>query len=282
MPLKPKNLILNLLLAAEGPLSSREAVGSCGLFGIRENSVRVTLVRLAAAGLIEAAGRGSYRLGPQAVSLAKDLSRWRTLEQRLREWDGGWLMVSTGTLGRSDRVALRARERALALNGFRPLDGALYVRPDNLVGHAQGVRERLHALGLDAEAPVFVARDLDAELERAARSLWDGKALTDSYRHTQQRLQAWAARADELDLDVAARECYLLGHEAIRQLVFDPMLPAPLVDEQARHEFIAAVQDFDRLGHGIWQRQLAQFSSPARKAGVDQPPASSWPSTPVH
>ena len=47
----PKHLILNLLMAADGPLTSREAVGACALFGIRENSVRVALVRLAAAGL---------------------------------------------------------------------------------------------------------------------------------------------------------------------------------------------------------------------------------------
>lgn len=269
LPLKPKNLILNLLLAADGPLTSREAVGSCGLFGIRENSARVTLVRLAAAGLVEAAGRGSYRLGPQAVSLANDLSRWRSLEQRVREWDGGWLMVSTGALGRSDRVALRARERALALNGFRPLDASLHVRPDNLAGHAQSVRDRLHALGLEPGVPVFVARDLDASLEQQARALWDGAALTASYRRTRQRLQAWTARSHELDLDVAARECYLLGHEAIRQIVFDPLLPAPLVDEQERHAFIAAVQEFDRLGHGIWQRQLAHLSQTGRRPDAD-------------
>ena len=61
----PRSLILNLLLATEGdPLSARDAISSCALFGIRENSVRVTLVRLASAGLIEAAGRGAYRLGP--------------------------------------------------------------------------------------------------------------------------------------------------------------------------------------------------------------------------
>jgi phenylacetic acid degradation operon negative regulatory protein len=60
----PRNLILNLLLGAGSePLSARSAVASCALFGIRENSVRVALVRLAASGLVEAAGRGAYRLG---------------------------------------------------------------------------------------------------------------------------------------------------------------------------------------------------------------------------
>ena len=64
----PKSLILNLLLAANGaPLSASDAVSSAGLFGIRENSVRVALVRLNAAGMIQSCGRGAYLLGPQAA-----------------------------------------------------------------------------------------------------------------------------------------------------------------------------------------------------------------------
>ena len=64
----PKSLILNLMRAAEGrPVTAADAVTSAALFGIRENSVRVTLVRLAAAGMIESAGRGTYKLGPDAL-----------------------------------------------------------------------------------------------------------------------------------------------------------------------------------------------------------------------
>lgn len=266
MPLNPKNLILNLLRAADGPLTSREAVGSCALFGIRENSVRVALVRLAASGLVEAAGRGSYRLGTKAKALAAELSHWRSAEERVCAWDGGWLMVSTGGLGRSDRAALRARERALALVGFALLEPTVFVRPDNLIGHAAAVRERLYALGLDHAAPVFSARDLDPVRERAARQLWDGATLNSSYRSTRHQLQAWMARADELDTDVAARECYLLGHDAIHQLVFDPLLPEPLVNVDERRAFSEAVQSFDRMGHAIWQKVLNQFSSAPRGA----------------
>lgn len=268
MPINPKHLILNLLRAAGGPFTSREAVGSCALFGIRENSVRVSLARLSAAGLIEAAGRGSYRLGPKAAALADDLSHWRTAEQRVCEWEGGWLMVSTGGLGRSDRTVLRQRERALALAGFRPLEPALFVRPDNLLGHAPAVRERLYKLGLDACAPVFCAHDLDAEREQTARRLWSGQRLNASYRATRLKLEAWMAEADELDTDVAARECYLLGHEAIRQLVFDPLLPTPLVDVHERRAFAETVQVYDRVGHAIWRKLLAQFSAGPLRAGA--------------
>lgn len=283
MPFNPKSLILNLLRAAGGPLTSREAVGSCALFGIRENSVRVALVRLAASGLIEAAGRGSYRLGPQAKALAHDLSGWRQAEQRVCDWDGGWLMVSTGGLGRSDRVQLRLRERALALSGFRLLSPTLYVRPDNLVGHAVAVRERLYKLGLDEDAPVFSAHDLDTERELAARQLWDSQSLSESYQATRCQLEAWMADANDLETDVAARESYLLGHAAIRQLVFDPLLPAPLVDVDARRAFAQTVQTYDRMGHAIWRQLLDQFSqSPTRTAATLLAPPRGTPSKTHH
>lgn len=257
MPPNPKNLILNLLLASDGtPLSAADAVGSCALFGIRENSVRVALVRLGSAGMIESAGRGAYRLGPQAAGLAQELSRWRSSESRVCDWSGAWIMVSTGHLGRSDRAALRTRQRALALLGFQELDSTLHVRPDNLIGHAPAIRERLHKLGLEAEAPVFAATALDPELDARARTLWQGEALSKAYRQTREKLEAWMAHAPELEPEVAARECYLLGNEAIRQLVFDPLLPEPLVDVAERRAFTAAVVAFDQAGRNIWGEQL--------------------------
>jgi phenylacetic acid degradation operon negative regulatory protein len=271
-PINPKRLILNLLRAADGaPLSSKEATTACALFGIRESNVRVALVRLSSAGLIEAAGRGSYRLGSQAEPLAEDVSHWHAAEARVCEWDGGWLMVSTGGLGRSDRPALNARHRALALAGFQALEPTLYLRPDNLVGHATAVRERLLKLGLDDSAPVFSARDLDPRREQSARRLWDGAALNASYRSTHKKLAQWMKRADKIDLDVAARESFLLGNDAIRQLVFDPMLPEPLVDVAARREFTEVVKAFDQLGHTLWQRLLSRAPSSGHRQTVDQP-----------
>jgi phenylacetic acid degradation operon negative regulatory protein len=262
-------LILNLLLAAQGqPLMARDAVASCELFGIRENSARVTLVRLSTAGLIEAAGRGAYRLGPNGTGLAAEVATWRDADRRVREWTGGWIAVHVGALGRSDRVALRARDRALALVGLRELDRGLHVRPDNLVGGVAAARERLYKLGLDPSAPVFVANDLDARRELRARKLWDGKALTKSYRDTRRRLADWLERVDEFEPQVAARESFLLGNKAIRQLVFDPLLPAPLVDVTERRSFVETVVRYDRAGRAIWRRLLSTPVEPSN----DVPP----------
>jgi len=264
----PRQLILNLLLATDdGELSARDAVAGCALFGIRENSVRVALVRLASAGLIEAAGRGSYRLGENGTDLAADVSTWRSAEQRVRAWQGGWVAAHVGNLGRTDRVALRARDRALGLLGLRELERGLFVRPDNLVGGVAGVRARLQKLGLQEDAAVFLIGELDAAREARARGLWNGKALTKSYRKTREQLEKWQRRARELEPEAAARESFLLGNDAIRRLVFDPLLPDPLVDIAERRAFVAAVLAFDRAGRDVWRR-LRQ--PPAAAAATDR------------
>jgi len=264
MKTNPRHLIFGLLLGAEGEdLPVRDAIHACRLFGVKESSVRVALVRMSADGLIEAAGRGAYRLGAKSAEFAADVASWRSAEKRVRSWNGDWIAVPVGGLGRSDRVALRARDRALAMLGLRELEDSLYIRPDNLAGGAGGVRARLYKLGLDEHAPVFVARQFDAGREERARRLWDGKALTRQYRETRLKLERWLAQADDLDSEAAARESYLMGRDAIRQLVFDPLLPEPLVDVEERRRYADAVLRYDRAGHLIWQqlRSLAPVVS---------------------
>jgi len=253
----PRHLILNLLLGTGGEaLTARDAVASCALFAVRESSTRVALARLAATGLIEAAGRGAYTLGPNAAELAADVATWRNAEKRVCDWNGGWIAVHVGGLGRSDRVALRGRDRALRLLGLGELERGLHLRPDNLVGGVAAARERLVKLGLEDDAAVFVAKDFDPGREQRARALWDGSALTSRYRAKSRRLGDWLARSGTLEPPVAARESFLLGNDAIRDLVFDPLLPAPLVDVEARRAFVDAVVSFDAAGHAIWKRFL--------------------------
>ncbi len=258
---KARNLILDLLLANEGhALHVRDLISACGLFTVSANTVRVALVRLSAEGLIEAVERGSYRLSGSAHQLADDVATWRSAEQRIRPWHGGHLAVHCGALGRSDRSALRRRHRALLMLGFRELERDLFVRPDNIEDGVTTVRKRLHALGLEAEACVFVASEFDAA--RAARipKLWDGESLSEHYRQQRARLETWMQRAPSLEPDVAAREAFLIGGQAIRSIVFDPLLPEPMVDTAARHAFVETVRRFDRYGHAIW-RTAREYSA---------------------
>lgn len=263
MKVNPKNLMLDLMLAiGDKPMTARDAILACSLFKISENSLRVTLARLSAAGLIEVAGRGAYRLGPAARDLAGDVATWRTVEARLRPWQGGYIVVHSGALGRSDRAALLRRERALQMLGFRQLERGLHIRPDNIEQHVDEVRQRLYKLGLDRQAAVFLADGLDPERDATVRQLWDGTALTQSYRQLRVQLEEWLAGADQLTLDAAARESFLLGGSAIHQLVFDPLLPEPFVDTSERHAFIQTVHRFDETGRAIWKHFFASLAEP--------------------
>lgn len=255
MNLNARTLILDLLLAIEGqPLSAREAIGGAALLGIRENTVRIALMRLSTEGLIEAVDRGVYRLRGAAHALAGEVATWRTIEARTRPWAGGWLVVHSGPLGRTDRKRLKARQRALDMLGFRPLDPGLEVRPDNIEDSVDAVRARLVRLGLEPEAAVFVASQFDAAREARIAGLWDGRTLDTAYRTLGRELDAWMQRAAKLEPDVAARESLLMGRRAIRQVVFDPLLPAPMVDVEARHAFFAKVRAYDLAGQAIWRR----------------------------
>lgn len=250
-----KNLVLELLVAASGQeLPARFAIAAGALFDISANNVRVALVRLSSEGLIEASGRGTYRLAEAAEDLAREVASWRTAEERIVTWHGGYIAVHSGPLGRTDRGALKRRARALSMLGFAELDRGFHLRPDNLNGGVDGVRARLYALGLEREAPVFVAGSFSPDVGARVRALWDGKTLTTSYKKLRVQLERWLARARDLEPDVAARESFLLGGRAIRHIVYDPLLPPPFVDADERHAFIAAVRHMDREGRRIWQR----------------------------
>lgn len=248
-----KKLILGLLLARDGvPLTVREAINACALFSITENNVRVTLARLSGEGLIESEGRGAYGLGPAAITTASEVAHWHEAESRLRPWNGSYICVHTSTLGRSDRKALRKREWALNILGMRELDRGLYLRPDNIKGGVEVVRKRLLSLGLEADAAIFIATEFDAERQARIPTLWDAPALNRHYLEHGERLQNWMARCVELETDVAARESYLLGGKAIRDLVFDPWLPEAMIDAEARHAYVQTVKRFDETGKAIW------------------------------
>ena len=264
-----KRLLLQLLVAAGGtPLPVRTAALAGALFDISENNVRVALVRLTAEGLIESAGRGEYRLAEGAEYLAREVAAWRDAEERVSRWAGGYAGVHTGALGRTDKAALRRRTRALSLLGFAELERGLHVRPDNLQRGIDGIRQRLHALGLEEDAIVFQAGTFDERTEARIRRLWDGKGLTASYGRTRQKLQRWLGGARELELDVAARESFLLGGQAIRQIVFDPLLPPPFVDVEERRAFIDAMKTMDREGRRIWRRFFDVAGAPAGAASM--------------
>jgi phenylacetic acid degradation operon negative regulatory protein len=250
-----KRILLQLLSAAapaEAPASV--LVQAAALFDVSETNVRVTLARLVAAGTLELTGRGMYRLGEEAQALTRQVTSWRELEKQVRKWDGAWACVHLGGLGRTDRAALRRRERALRLLGFRTLGPGLEVRPDNVEGGVTALRERLVALGLDEAAIVLRASELDARTDAGARALWDGKKLTTGYRQTRERIDRWLVAVQDLAPEVAAREAFTFGGDVLRQILFDPRLPEPLVDVAERRAMVEAAKRLDSAGRRLWHR----------------------------
>jgi len=248
-----KRIILELLTATdphEGPAAQLVAAGA--ILGVDENSIRVALARLVAAGTLDITGRGVYRLGAKTRALTEQISSWRELEKQVRRWDGGWACVQLGDLPRSDRSALRRRERALRLLGFRELGRALEVRPDNLDGGIAALRDRLRALGVEDAALVFRATDFDVATETRARKLWDADRLTASYRETIARIERWLVAAADLAPQLAAREAFFFGGDVLRTIMFDPRLPEPLVDVAARRALVDAARRFDTRGRRLW------------------------------
>jgi phenylacetic acid degradation operon negative regulatory protein len=253
--LTAKRMLLELLsAAAPAEVPAAVLVQAAALFHLSETNVRVSLARLVGAGTLELTGRGLYRLGEEAQALTRQVTSWRELEKQVRRWDGAWACVHLGGLGRSDRTALRRRERALRLLGFRALGPALEVRPDNVEGGVAGLRDRLVALGLDDAALVLRATELDPRTDARARGLWDGRRLTTGYRQTRERIERWLIAAQDLAPEVAAREAFLFGGDVLRQILFDPRLPEPLVDVTERRAMVEAARRLDTYGRRLWQR----------------------------
>jgi len=268
-----KRLIMRLLQAEAGrPLASNQLVTACRVFDITENSSRVALARLSAAGMIDSTERGQYKLGIRAMGLAGEVANWRTLEQRIMPWGGNYIVAILGPRSALRASARKHRDRALKLQGMQSLHTNLHIRPDNLTGGALANRQRLLRLGLDADAAVFHASDFDPAMCRRIARLWDHAALNRSYRRQIARLEAWLDKVETLSPEAAARESFLLGNEAIRRLLFDPLLPDDWVDVVARRAWFATVRHFDAVGQSLWQR-VYQLDNPEfeRRATIAQP-----------
>jgi phenylacetic acid degradation operon negative regulatory protein len=263
----PKALILDLLSSLRGgAMPVRALVAAGAVFGISAESTRVALVRLCSVGTLERNERGQYRIAAAAQPVQRHVMGWTRTEERLLPWRGGWIGVYTGGLDRGDRPRLRRRERALEFLGFRALDAQLYVRPDNLKGGVDAVRDELCALGLDPAVLVCLITQLDAVAEARARALWDAAALCRAYRSTCTALARSAARLTRLSAREAMAESFVLGGQAIRQLALDPLLPEPIVPSGERAALVDALRAYDRLGRACWRGLMKSHGAPLLRA----------------
>lgn len=265
-----QSLVLDLLSAVGGrPIPVRALVRAAEVLGIEGNAVRVAVARLLAAEKLEQPERGHYGLAPGSRAVHAHVTSWSRLEERMRLWRGGWVVVHTGMLARTQRSLVKRRERALRFLGFAELEPGLALRPDNLSEGVLGARAALAELGLEPEALVARLDELEPRRERVARALWDGRALDRSYVETRRELEASAARLEQLSLERALAECFLLGGRAIRQLAFDPLLPEPIVSVELRRALVAEMKSYDRAGRRVWRRFMHSEGAPALESLLD-------------
>ena len=264
MRVSAKHVIVELLSA--GPITGdhmpvRELVRAAQAFGIAENSVRVAIVRLRADGIVESTERGHYLLGPAARPVDERVKRWRDAESLMSPWDGSWICAFTADLPRTDRPALRKRARALRLLGFRDLRDGLHVRPNNLSGTLDELRSRLVRLGLEPGATVFRVSDLSTLDEERARGLWDVASLRAVYADLVEQLDKMTAAFPSLAIEETIRESFMVGREAIRLIVLDPLLPERLIPSSERRALIESMRRFDSSARVYWRKYLEDIAA---------------------
>lgn len=117
---------------------------------------------------------------------------------------------------------------------------------------------------------VFQIGAWEKETEVQARGLWDVDTLHEGYDTMCQALSQSAARLSQMAPEDGAREAFLLGSQAIRQILLDPLLPAPLVEVARRRAFVEAMLEYDALGRRLWQELMPGIREGASGSGDDR------------
>ncbi len=267
---RPKSVVLDILSTLRGRSAPvRFLVAAAEIFDIDSNATRVAITRLLSCGLIERDERGAYRTGAAAGPILDRLNSWRRIDKRTREWTGGWIGATPDACCCS-KDARAASTRALEFTGMREFSPGLWLRPDNLEGGLAAARQALLALRLPEDVPVFTVRDLDAAGETRARGLWDAALIRDGYRKLAEDLARSAEELPRIDERRAMSESFLLGGEAIRRIVLDPLLPDAIVPTTERDALVRAMIEYDKVGRRCWAPFLARYGVLANQLPMDR------------
>ncbi|MFJ4580479.1 PaaX family transcriptional regulator C-terminal domain-containing protein [Streptomyces echinatus] len=227
-PLSARSVVLSLLLGVHPPqLPVKDLVRLVEPFGVGGSTLRAALSRMVAAGDLRRAD-AVYRLSDRL--LARQRRQDDAVRPGTRAWDGDWEMVVITATGRgpAERAELRARLVALRLAELRE---GVWLRPANL--------DRPLPAALHRVALTYTARPDEPPRELAAR-LWPSAD--------------WAAGACSLldraagAADPAARLTVYAA--AVRHLLADPVLPAPLLPPDWPGEAL-------RTAYADYRRELA-------------------------
>jgi len=206
-PLSARSVVLSLLLGAHpAQLPVRDLVRAAEILGISDQTLRVSLTRMVAAGDLLRAD-ATYRLSDRL--LERQRRQDDAIHPATRPWRGAWELVVITAIGRAatDRAELRAELGRLRLAELRE---GCWVRPANL--------HREWPAHLDQYVQRFTGRP-DSPADELVRTLWN--------------LPGWAHRSNALlshfdeVTDPAAR--ITTAAAIVRHLREDPVLPDALL-----------------------------------------------------
>jgi phenylacetic acid degradation operon negative regulatory protein len=249
--LSAPDLVLSLLDSAPQPqIRAASLIEAGALFGIDSRAIRVAVARLVKNNVLTTVSRGIYGVGGGGDRLHRAVISWADVESSIKPWRGEWLAVYQHLKG-ANKTAVRARDRALRLQGFAAVDSTLAVRPANLRRDLTDTRNVLIEFGLNPGASLFLITNIEptADFER----LWDTHALEARYARHIRDLERSTRRVAKLDVFGAAKETLLVGRGVTRDIVIDPLLPGEMIDAQLRGEVIRQMQIYDVLGKDCWR-----------------------------
>jgi phenylacetic acid degradation operon negative regulatory protein len=255
------DLMLDLLIAHERPLSVRALCRSGEVMGIESIAVRVALTRLLAQKKILQPQRGHYAINRTAGGVLNDIDAWRNKESPTVRWTGAWLAVHDAAVPRSDKTAWRHHKLALSLRGFAELKPGLHMRPNNLRGGVKRVREQLAGLGLSPAAIVFRMTELDDASLVLASGLWRPDLLAREYKKLAKLLDVRRIALRQGSREEALKESLLLGKKVISLLMRDPQLPPEIMPQHSRHALVRAMIRYQDEARRLWRDFLAEANS---------------------
>ncbi len=252
-----KRLFLSLGSArAVDILTISQLIKVGALFGIGDGAVRVAAARLVKQGFLEIRSRGVYAIGPRGRALSETARAWTGVEDRLGAWTGGWLAAHVSHLSRADKTALRTRERAFRLNGFKELSSGLWIRPDNFAETACETKRQLVQLGLEDTAILIAAHRMVIPNQIRLEALWRPRRLETQYSECIALMEESDDRLSKMEPPAATREAFLIGEHVIRQIIADPLLPEGMIDAARRKSMIDAMIAYNKLGAEITMNYL--------------------------
>lgn len=201
-----RSVVLSVLLGAHPAwASAAELIRLTADFGIREQTLRVALTRMVAAGDLVRSADG-YRLSDRL--LARQGRQDAALSPRTRDWTGEWTTLVITSVGVDPRSRAELR-KALQDLRFGELREGLWLRPDNL-------HTNLPATVIDR---VRVLRSRDDAPRQLAGQLWDLRTWVDD----------GARLLDEMATAPDVPRRFVIAAAMVRHLLIDPVLPAELL-----------------------------------------------------